>query len=100
MNKKDYPEGFPLEPIDAEGNELKAGDTVKKLHTPEWLLNNLDDDAIKAIKNCEDSLMKIYEVDEYGYMRVEKPTLDTEEFYESHSFSMDPNNLVKSRVII
>ncbi|MCG7946638.1 MAG: hypothetical protein N0C84_09900 [Candidatus Thiodiazotropha taylori] len=96
MNKKDYPEGFPLESIDAEGNELKSGDTVKILRIPEWLLNNLDEDAIKIIKNCEGSLMKIYEVDEYGYMWVEKPTLDTEELYESHSFSMEPSNLVKS----
>jgi len=96
MDKKDYPEGFPLKPYDAEGNELKTGDIVKILHIPEWLLNNLDEEATKIIKSCEWSLMTIYEIDDYGYMWVEKPILETDDEYESHSFSMEPKNLLKS----
>ena len=34
--------------------------------------------------------MKIYEVDDYGYIWVKKPTLEAEDAYESHSFIMEP----------
>ncbi|MES9859736.1 MAG: hypothetical protein ABW157_02220 [Candidatus Thiodiazotropha sp. LLP2] len=96
MNNKEYPEGFPLKPYDAEGSELQTGDTVKILHIPEGLLNNLDKETINIIKNCEGNLMTIYEIDDYGYMWVEKTILETDDEYESHSFSMEPKNLVKS----
>lgn len=95
MTMKKYPEGFPLEPNDSEGNVLKEGDNVKILHIPDWLIHDLEEDAQKAIKSCKGQIMTIYEVDDYGYMWVEKPTLETEDTYESHSFSMEPKYLLK-----
>jgi hypothetical protein len=92
---KDYPEGFPLEPIDNQGNKIKEGDSVKVLVIPEWLISGLDDDAVKAINACEGKEMKIEEIDDYGYAWLRMVTLSTETECESHSFSMRPNDLLK-----
>jgi hypothetical protein len=95
MTMKKYPDGYPLDPKDSEGNVLKEGDNVIILHIPDSLIHDLEKDAQKAIKSCEGQIMNIYEVDDYGFMWVEKPTLETEDMYESHSFSMEPKYLLK-----
>ena len=92
---KEYPEGFPLSPLDSEGNALKEGDKVNILQVPDWLIHDLDEESQEVIKGCEGQLMTIYEIDDYGYMWVEKPVLETEEEYESHSFCMEPKNLLR-----
>jgi hypothetical protein len=92
---KKFPEGYPLKPIDSKGSELSEGDRVEILVIPEWLLNGLEEDAQNAIKSCEGQIMIIYEVDEYGFMWVAIPTIDTENNYEAHHFSMEPKNLRK-----
>ena len=93
MAMKEYPEGYPLEPIDAEGRSLKEGDKVEVLVIPESLFSGLEEEAQAALKSCEGQVMTIYEVDDYGFMWVAKPTLDTEEDYEAHHFSMEPKHL-------
>ena len=93
--KKEYPEGLPLEPIDLAGNELREGDKVKILAIPDSLLKGLEEKDQDVVKNCEGEVMTITEVDEYGYMWVKKPTLETEDQYESNSFSLEPKHLLK-----
>ena len=93
---KKYPKGYPLKPNDNEGNILKEGDIVKIITIPEYLYKDLDNDEAKSIKSCEGEIMKIHEVDDYGFMWVEKPILETENDYESHRFSIEPVNLLKS----
>ena len=55
----------------------------------------MDDASRKVVKSCEGTLMKINEIDEYGYAWVEKVTIQTESEYESDSFSMEPKYLLK-----
>ena len=96
MTTMKYPDGFPLKPEDAEGNVLRTGDTVRILHIPDRLLEGLDEDAVQALKGCSGELMVIQEIDDYGYMWVEKPVLKTDNAYVSHSFSLEPKYLLKS----
>jgi hypothetical protein len=95
MPNKEMPEGYPLEPKDFEGNILKEKDNVKILHIPDWLIHDLDDESKKNILSCINTIMNIYEFDEYGYAWLETITLDSEDEYKSNSFSMEPQNLLK-----
>lgn len=79
MSMKKLPEGFPLKPIDSNGHEIREGDKVRVISIPDWLTKNLDEDSVTDIKNCEGAEMHAYEIDDY----------------ESHSFSMEPRNLLK-----
>ncbi|MFT7561476.1 MAG: hypothetical protein ACI93R_003403 [Flavobacteriales bacterium] len=92
---KIYPEGFPLKPIDRDGNIISEGDSVKLIQIPDWLICDLDAESMHAVKSCEGTVMKIYEIDDYGYAWLEKVRLNTEDDYESNRFSMEPNNLCK-----
>jgi len=92
---KKYPEGFPLKPIDIDGNKISEGDEVRILIIPEWILQDLDSESAQIVKACEGTTMVIYEIDDYGYAWVEKISLSTEQEYESNSFSMEPSNLRK-----
>jgi len=92
---KKIPDGYPLEPKDSENNLLKEGDNVKVLYIPDSLINDLEEDAKKAIKKCKGQVMNIYEVDDYGFMWVEKPTLETKNSYESYRLGMEPKHLIK-----
>ena len=93
------PNKFPLEPLDASGNRIIEGDTVKILHIPDWLLKDLDEESVVAVKACESTSMKIYEMDSYGFAWVETVTLQTESEYSSNSFCMEPKNLLKQSSI-
>ena len=95
MPKKKMPEGFPLEPKDAEGNLIKEGDAVKILNIPESIIHDLDEESKHTVKKCEGSVMVINEIDDYGYAWVEKVTSKTEEEYKSNSFGMEPKNLLR-----
>lgn len=92
---KNYPEGFPLEPIDSEGNEIVAGDPVRLLSIPEWLWADLDEDSALVVKSCEGKVMVIQEIDDYGYAWVQTATHDSESEYSSNSFCMEPKRLLK-----
>ena len=84
-----------MESTDSEGQKIAEGDIVKILTIPEWLVHDMDDASRKVVKSCEGTLMKINEIDEYGYAWVEKVTIQTESEYESDSFSMEPKYLLK-----
>ncbi|MGH1429456.1 MAG: hypothetical protein ACRBEE_16085 [Arenicella sp.] len=88
------PKGFPLSPIDAKGNTLKEGDVVKVLCIPNWLIHDLDDESKQTVSRCEGSKMEIYEIDSYGYLWVEKVTIQTDENYESNSFCLEPKHVL------
>ncbi|WP_460227973.1 hypothetical protein [Aurantivibrio infirmus] len=89
------PDKFPLERVDTNGVAISEGDFVKILHIPDWLVSDLDDESLKAVKACEGKEMKIYEIDDYGYAWVETVTLETKSEYKSNSFCMEPKNLLK-----
>jgi hypothetical protein len=74
---------------------LKEGDRVRILRVPDELIRGLSEEAQHALKSCEGEVMAIYEIDEYGFTWVEKPVLEKEDRYESHSFSMKPEDLLK-----
>ena len=97
MNK--VPEGFPLPPMDVNGNLIIEGDTVKILCIPEWLVHDLDEISKNTVLGCEGANMVVYEIDEYGYVWVETVTLSTEQEYRSNSVCMEPKNLLKENNI-
>lgn len=91
----DFPDGFPLESKDKNGENLSENDLVKILEIPEWLLHNLDDESKEIVKSCEDKEMKIIEIDSYGYAWVEVVTESSSDEYKCNSFSIEPKNLLK-----
>ena len=99
MYMSDVPKKFPLEPYDSCGNILKEGDSVKILVIPDWLIKDLAEESIQAVKACEGSVMSIYEMDSYGYAWVETVTLSNDSEYKSNSFCMEPKNLLKQENI-
>lgn len=92
---KNYTEGYPLEPIDSEGNQIAVGDSVKLLSIPEWLWSDLDEDTALVVKSCEGKVMAIQEIDDYGYAWVQTTTQDSESEYSSNSFCIEPKVLLK-----
>jgi hypothetical protein len=95
---KDMPEGFPLPPIDAEGNRIKEGDVVRIDTIPDSLVADyLDDEGKRTVRGSEGKEMIITEIDEYGFVWVEVILLQTEDQYNTHSFSMEPKHITKVR---
>lgn len=92
---KNYPEGFPLELFDSEGNGISAGDYVRLLSIPEWLWADLDEEPALVVKSCEGKVMVIQEIDDYGYAWVQTVAQDSECEYSSSSFCMEPERLLK-----
>ena len=92
---KDYPEGYPLKNGDAAGRVLKEGDEVQILKITDDLLSGLDDESRTVVKGCENTTMKIHEIDDYGFVWFEKTTVSTADEYESHRFCVEPVHLRK-----
>lgn len=95
MNTTDYPGGFPLAPVDAKGQALAVGDSVKILRIPDWLLKCIDRDSIPSIKSCEGQVLVICDVDDYGYFWVERVDEGAGGDDADQPFNMDPKNLLK-----
>ncbi|MDH5723549.1 MAG: hypothetical protein OEY94_09540 [Alphaproteobacteria bacterium] len=86
-----------LDPFDSEGNILNEGDQVKILHIPEWVYGGLRQDSVEAIRACEGETMIIDEIDEHGYVWVQKIAENDNGSKRVHSFSNEPQNFLKIR---
>ena len=84
-----------LDPFDKEGNMLNVGDSVKVLHIPEWVYGGLRPDSVEAIRACEGDVMTIDEIDDHGYIWVQKIVVNDNGVQRAHSFSNDPQNFLK-----
>jgi hypothetical protein len=96
MFVKNLPPDFPLEPLDRAGQLVSAGDTIRILEIPEWLVHDLPPNEAANIRACTDSLMKVEEIDEYGYFWVSLTTKETDDEYECQHFVIEPNNVLKA----
>ena len=91
MNKSN----FPLKPYDSKGVEIKTGDKVKILKITDALIHDLPEEDQKALKEYEGKIMSVYEIDKYGFMWVESTEVNTDEYYSSRSFCLEPHVLEK-----
>ena len=92
---EEYTKDFPFKPFDKKGNKIELRDKVKILHIPDWLLNGLDEESINAVKACEGDVMRVDDIDEYGYIWVGITVLEIDDKSEGHMFIMEPKNLLK-----
>jgi hypothetical protein len=50
------------------GKSIAVGNRVRILTIPEWLMHDLPDDDVAALKRVQGSIMKILEIDHYEYI--------------------------------
>jgi hypothetical protein len=66
---KPLPPGYPLEPLDARGNRISAGDAVViPTPLPHWLTHDLPPEDVVQLRRQEGTIMQILEIDPYGYV--------------------------------
>ena len=88
---------YPLAPIDAEGNTLKVGDHVFVFNIPIHLTHDMPEESKSIIESCRGTRKKIYEIDEYGFMGLEKIVVQTADEYVVEKFAIEPEFLRASR---
>ncbi|MFA7585629.1 MAG: hypothetical protein WCY11_05445 [Novosphingobium sp.] len=54
--------------MDSRGRLIKVGVEAKILTIPEWLTHDLPSEEVVELKTADGQLMKVLEVDEYGYV--------------------------------
>ncbi|QKE62482.1 hypothetical protein HNE05_03610 [Aquipseudomonas campi] len=54
--------------IDAHKKTITAGSFVRIIEIPTWLTHDLPEQEVQRLRQCEGSIMKILEVDKYGYI--------------------------------
>lgn len=54
--------------VDANGNSVSAGDMAYIRTIPHWLIDNLPAEEVAAIKPCEGTSMRVFEIDSAGYV--------------------------------
>jgi len=94
---KNMPKGFPLKPIDCNGYGLKESDYVLVKTIPESLTHNLPEESQSYIKSCEGEIMKINEIDDYGFLWLELVVIENTEEYYSEKFSLEPKYVQKQK---
>lgn len=96
LNMNKMPEGFPLEPIDCDGVRIQETDFVLVRKIPESLTHDFDQESKKHVMSCEGKIMKIDEIDDYGFVWLELVVLETGSQYVSEKFSLEPKYVQKS----
>ncbi len=81
--------------IDANGQALELADKVKIIKISDWLLENLDKDALRLLETCLGKTMPIIDIDEHGFIWLEIVINSSQTNYESHLFGLEPNCLIK-----
>lgn len=61
------PPGFPLPPVDADGNPLAPGALVEIRSIPAWLTRDLPAVEAAALKALEGSSQRILSFDDHGF---------------------------------
>ena len=96
MYMNEFPEGYPLKPIDKNGKKIVEGDQIKIEKMPESVLADyLSDEEVKDVMSCEGIELKITEIDQYGFVWVEKILKRTKSEYNTHSLSLEPHHVTK-----
>jgi hypothetical protein len=54
--------------VDAHNKPISAGCLVRIIKIPTWLMHDLPKQEVRRLLQCEGSIMKILEVDQYGYI--------------------------------
>ena len=84
------PPGFPLAPVDAEGNPLVPGALVKIHSLPAWLTHDLPEVEVLALRALEGSSQRILRFDDHGFAWFGRDD-------SSGWFCLKPNELRLSR---
>ena len=93
---KEMPEGFPLKPFDSNTKQISEGDVILIKEMPKSILSDyLSEQEVSDVMSCEGVELLIKEIDEYGFVWVEKILLHTESEYQTHSFSIEPEYVTK-----
>lgn len=58
----------PLQPVDVHNNPISVGSRVQILEIPAWLVHDLPEQEVLRLRKCEGQVMKILEVDQFGYV--------------------------------
>jgi hypothetical protein len=61
------PLGFPLAPVDVDGNPLAPGALVEILLIPAWLTHDLPEAEVSALRALEGSSQRILHFDDQGF---------------------------------
>ncbi len=77
---------------DHKGNEVRVGSLVRVLEVPN-LENSLEPEEWAQIQSMRGDVLKIYEIDEYGGIWVEKWWNDGPGLSSSHSISLAPTDI-------
>lgn len=77
---------------DRKGNEVCVGSLVRVLEVPD-LENSLEPEEWAQIQSMRGDVLKVYDIDEYGSIWVEKWWHDGLEFSSSHSISLAPTDI-------
>ena len=91
------PKGFPLKPIDCNGEVVKESDYVIVKTIPESLIHDMNEELKSYIKSCEGRVMEITEIDSYGFLWLELITLETTNEYQCEKFSLEPKYVQKQK---
>jgi len=84
---------YPLKSVDHSGNPLCVGDQVLILKIPLSLVYDMQEDSRKVVESCKGEVMKIYEIDQFGFVWLEKVVVETDEEYVAEKFALEPNLL-------
>jgi hypothetical protein len=90
-----YHFGFPLEPIDRNGNKVRVGDKIKITEIPDWLVKDLPENEAIAIRKCVGTEMLVFEIDAYCYLWNKLIGQDNEDEYQAQSFALEPTNVFR-----
>ena len=54
--------------VDSQGRPIEVGVEARILTIPEWLTHDLPSEEVAQLRAAEGRIMKVLEVDEYGYV--------------------------------
>ena len=94
---KNMPKGFPLEPLDCDGEIVKELDYVLIKIIPESLTHNIEEESKSHIESCEGKTMQIIEIDDYGFLWLELVVLESSSEYICEKFSLEPKYVQKQK---
>ena len=78
-------------PIDSKGKPIAVGSWAVIPELPHWLVQDLPTDEVKLLRQTEGSVMKVIDIDAYGYVWFGTDN-------QGHWFSLQPSEItLKSR---
>jgi hypothetical protein len=78
---------------DKNGKPVREGDIVKVLHIDSSIIENLPEEEKDAVASMLHAVLRVYEVDEYGQVWVEKEWERGPGMSESHSLGLSSEEI-------